>query len=452
MRSLSDDIYETLLSEKRGLSSMEILGRFFKIETDNAQVAVKIVEPILEKDLRFRRTREDRWTAVKVKTVEELPLMEAPLVLFQIENVEELQKAILSGSDGQGEGYAFLLLQGGNVRDDIQPGAYLKELEKYILVPYDSKSLGFLKKVYRTFSPLSAELRTISIKALIASLFPEKKVKTWDDIVRAFGIVSLYSSRSLSKAETLRHLVEYLLSAALERGIRRTGELLDLSREQKREVDFSRYGFDQGWLRDIPQAPGVYLFYNRAREVIYVGKTLNLKLRINSYFWKTGESEQKCEGILEDLHTIEYRELGSDLEALIEEYRLIERYNPRFNTKLSIPERILEVPDRILVAKALNKGELKLYFLSDHIPLVELDYEFQKSDPVLIEVIERMVLKKGYVFDPLKVIAISYMKRYDKNLNIVDIDRYAGSEEIKGVIHHYCQALNEGVWEKSLYI
>jgi hypothetical protein len=452
VRSISDDIYEALLHENREFSSMEILERFFKIETNNALMAVKVVEPILEKDLRFEKSGEDRWLAVKMRTVEELPLMEAPLVCFHIENAEALQKAVLSEGSGLGEGYAFLLLSGGKVRNDIQPKVYLKEIEKYILVPYDSRSLGFLKKVYRTVSPLSADIRVISIKVLIAALFPEKRIKTWDDIVRAFDIVNFYSSRSLSKAKTLRHLIEYILSAALERGVKSAGELLDLSRESEKEVDFSRYGFDQMWLRDLPQAPGIYLFSNRAGEVIYVGKALNLRLRVNSYFWSTDESEAKRRGILERLHTIEYRELGSDLEALIEEQKLIERYNPRFNTRRSIPEKMLSVPDRILIARALNRGELKLYFLSNRMPLKEMDYKGQESDPALLEILERMASGEGYMFDPLKIIAISYMKRYDRNLNIVDIDRYSGNEEVKKVIHQHCNALNDRVWEKSLYI
>jgi hypothetical protein len=452
VRSISDDIYEALLHENREFSSMEILERFFKIETNNAHMALKVIEPILEKDLRFEKSGEDRWLAVKMRTVEELPLMEAPLVCFHIDNVESLQKAVLSEGSGQGEGYAFLLLSGGKVRNDIRPKVYLREIEKYILVPYDSRSLGILKKVYRTVSPLSADIRIISIKVLIAALFPEKRITTWDDIVRDFGIVNFYSSRSLSKAKTLRHLIEYILNAALERGVKSAGELLDLSREVKKELDFSRYGFDRTWLRNLPQAPGIYIFYNRESEVIYVGKALNLRLRVSSYFWSTDESKTKREGILEELHTIEYRELGSDLEALIEEQKLIERYSPRFNTKRSVPEKMLSVPDRILIARAINRGELKLYFLSNRIPLIEMDYKGQSSDPVLLEVLERMALNKGYVFDPLKVIAISYMKRYDRNLNIVDIDRYAGNEDIKKVIHQHCRAFKDRVWEKSLYI
>ncbi len=126
---------------------------------------------------------------------------------------------------------------------------------------------------------------------------------------------------------------------------------------------------ERDFLRDIPEMPGVYLFRDGADRVIYAGKAGNLRVRVNSYFWNTGESVEKIEGILERLHRIEYRVLGSDLEAVIEEYRLIDEHKPAFNTKLRVPERALDAPDRILIVPSAMQGMLKLYVLANALPL-----------------------------------------------------------------------------------
>jgi len=85
-----------------------------------------------------------------------------------------------------------------------------------------------------------------------------------------------------------------------------------------------------GSARAFPNLPGVYLFKDKAGRVIYVGKAKSLKDRISSYFQKNLESP-KTEALLGAYRTIDFMVTPTELEALLLERRLIDKYKPRFN-------------------------------------------------------------------------------------------------------------------------
>jgi hypothetical protein len=452
MKSIADEIYEALLEENREFEAREILKRFFKIETDKREVAEKIVGNVLSSDPRFRRTGSGKWAAVKVRTLEELSLDETPFVLFQIENTEQLVRELSAERPLSGAAYSFVLYRGGMTGENVPLGDLLKRVDSYIFVPYDSRSLTGLKVAYRIKSPLPPELKTLSVRTLCKALFPGLSLRTWDDIVREFSIVNLEGCGPYVKVQNLKGVFEHVLAAAQKRGLKQAHELLSLGVPSRKDVDFSRYGFDRERLSGLVQCPGVYTFSNREGEVIYVGKTNNLKTRINSYFWNTGESPEKIEGILKDLYMIDCTELGSDLEAMIEEFRLIEKHAPRYNTRMSIPEKKVTVPRRILVPRSFSKGMLKLYLLADGLPLLEHEYWCGTADRRLMALLEEMRAEEGYLFDPLKIIAISYMNRYEDRLIVIDVDRYRAAEDIERVLLLHCEDIKKGEREKSIYV
>jgi excinuclease ABC subunit C len=85
----------------------------------------------------------------------------------------------------------------------------------------------------------------------------------------------------------------------------------------------------------IPVDPGVYLFKDRAGEVIYVGKAINLRARVRQYFKGGDERLFVAAGFLaraaDDVETIV---VPSEKEALLLENHLIKEHQPRFNVKL----------------------------------------------------------------------------------------------------------------------
>jgi DNA polymerase III subunit epsilon len=88
------------------------------------------------------------------------------------------------------------------------------------------------------------------------------------------------------------------------------------------------------WKRDFPLSPGVYLMKDAANQVIYVGKAKCLKDRLSSYYSQPLGYTRKMDGLLQNVKEIETRVLGSELEALLVESRLIKELQPVYNVQL----------------------------------------------------------------------------------------------------------------------
>ncbi|MHA1378665.1 MAG: excinuclease ABC subunit UvrC [Candidatus Helarchaeota archaeon] len=84
-------------------------------------------------------------------------------------------------------------------------------------------------------------------------------------------------------------------------------------------------------LDSIPENPGCYFFKN-GDEIIYIGKAVSLKKRVNSYFHLAASSSQKLQNLLAEFTDIEWKITDSEIEALLLESQLIKRYKPKYNT------------------------------------------------------------------------------------------------------------------------
>ena len=84
----------------------------------------------------------------------------------------------------------------------------------------------------------------------------------------------------------------------------------------------------------IPETPGSYQFKDASGRVIYVGKANNLRARVNSYFAKTDSLHPRTCNMVNAAHSVEWIEVRNEIEALILEHSLINRYSPRFNIRL----------------------------------------------------------------------------------------------------------------------
>ncbi len=92
-------------------------------------------------------------------------------------------------------------------------------------------------------------------------------------------------------------------------------------------------------LNAIPTKPGVYLYKNQAQKVIYVGKAINLRNRVRSYFHKSSQSNLRLHNLVRDISNIEFIITGSELEALLLENTLIKKYQPKYNVLLKDDKR-----------------------------------------------------------------------------------------------------------------
>jgi DNA polymerase-3 subunit epsilon len=142
-----------------------------------------------------------------------------------------------------------------------------------------------------------------------------------------FGVPTQPCHRALPDAEATAQILIQLIGLAQEIGARRLSELRALSAPRKRKV----YGKRQ-LARGAPSSPGVYLFRDRHDQVLYVGRARDLRTRLRSYF-RSDRQRPSVEAALLALARIEWRVLGSELEAALEEMRLIRELQPPANSR-----------------------------------------------------------------------------------------------------------------------
>ena len=141
--------------------------------------------------------------------------------------------------------------------------------------------------------------------------------------------------RALPDAEATAEILLCLIGMAQERGARTVADLVELSATKPRRVHRKR-----SLAFGAPQRPGVYLFRDVHDQVLYVGRARDLRARLRSYF-RSERQRPAVEAALAALARVEWRVLGSELEAALEELRLIRELRPPANARSARPDRHL---------------------------------------------------------------------------------------------------------------
>lgn len=141
--------------------------------------------------------------------------------------------------------------------------------------------------------------------------------------------------RALPDAEATAEILVRLIGMAQERGARTVGDLVELAATQPRRVQRKR-----SLAFGAPQQPGVYLFRDEHDQVLYVGRARDLRARLRSYF-RSERQRPAVEAALGALARVEWRILSSEVEAALEELKLIRELRPPANARSTRPDRYL---------------------------------------------------------------------------------------------------------------
>ncbi len=148
-----------------------------------------------------------------------------------------------------------------------------------------------------------------------------------------FGVSVEPCHRALPDAIATAEILVSLLGLAQERGARTVGDVVELAAPRARRLHGKR-----SLVAGAPTTPGVYLFRDANDTVLYVGKARDLRARLRSYF-AGARQRPAVEAALGALARVEWRVLGSELEAALEELALIRELRPPANARASRPDR-----------------------------------------------------------------------------------------------------------------
>lgn len=184
---------------------------------------------------------------------------------------------------------------------------------------------GFVRQEFRRLGmPFQAEV--LCTVRLSRALFPEHPKHNLDSLVARHRLSADGRHRALADADLIwqfwqtlrRECDDARLFAAVEQQLKRPSLPPQLAPDV---------------LDDLPESPGVYLFYGENDALLYVGKSINLRSRVLSYF-AAGRSENRELRISRDIRRIDWIETAGELGALLLESRLVKERQPVHNRRL----------------------------------------------------------------------------------------------------------------------
>ena len=224
---------------------------------------------------------------------------------------------------------------------------------------------------------------------------------------------------------------------------------------QATAVDFEPFAFDEDYLDELPASPGVYVMRDVDEKVVYVGKANHLRDRVRTYFAKRSERAAKTLNILDRIRTVEIEEVGSELEALILEARLIQATRPEFNTQQDVHER---------KDTAEKRGPFLIILPSSTPKVVEIFCV--RSDREICQVsvrkdlmdwsggwlrIEEYLKKAPGELDPVELAAHrilqSWIHQNGEKVNLIDVADAGEPDNLRRLLEEHIREADD-VWEK----
>lgn len=187
-------------------------------------------------------------------------------------------------------------------------------------------NVGFDYNIIKNeFSELGAKFQRQKLCTirLAKKVFPGKPSYSLGNLCEGLGIPLQNRHRALGDTEATVLLLKMMLSFKNETTFEQ--ELKSLNKEAKLPAKLDAEVYNQ-----LPEKCGVYYFYNETNEVIYVGKSKNIKKRITQHFSHVDSTSRK-NNMMREIADISYEITGSELVALLKESEEIKTISPKFN-------------------------------------------------------------------------------------------------------------------------
>ena len=208
-----------------------------------------------------------------------------------------------------------------NIADEL-----LSLLEGAVFVAHNVQfDYGFILSALQRMD-IRLKIRTLCTVRLSRKLYPQHKGHGLDAIMQRHGLQSLARHRAMGDVDSV---LKWLKLAQLELGVQRVQQaanaLLQGSISQPPHLATP--------IEEVPDNPGVYLFFGEGPLPLYIGKSVHLRTRVKSHFQAASTATREMR-ILQEIRRIEWHETAGELGALLLESRLIKERHPVYNRQL----------------------------------------------------------------------------------------------------------------------
>ena len=184
---------------------------------------------------------------------------------------------------------------------------------------------GFLRREFDR-AGLRFHARAVCSVRLSRRLYPRERGHDLDSVIARHGIDCPARHRALGDAEALW---QFLRIAAEEHG----DEVLTVAARQVAKAPALPPKLDPAVIDEIPEAPGVYLFYGESGPPLYIGKSRSMRSRVLQHFYSTA-------GWLQGVRRIDWQRTVGELGALLTEAKLVKQLAPLHNRQLRRPGQL----------------------------------------------------------------------------------------------------------------
>ncbi|MGA4507077.1 DEDD exonuclease domain-containing protein [Propionibacteriaceae bacterium G1746] len=206
--------------------------------------------------------------------------------------------------------------------------------------------IGFLKRAagaQQQSWPGFPVIDTVALarQVLLRDEVPNVKLST---LAHYFHAATTPNHRALSDARATVDVLHGLIERVGNLGVSTLEDLNDLTHHVSPQRRAKRV-----WADDIPERPGIYWFHadlpdpdnpgQVRREVLYVGKSVNLRRRVRSYF-SAAEKRSRMEEMVRVATGVGHVECATPLEAEVRELRMIASHSPRYNRRSRNQHRV----------------------------------------------------------------------------------------------------------------
>lgn len=268
--------------------------------------------------------------------------------------------------------------------EEVAPTLY-SYLEGAVLAAHNVRfDHGFLKSEFRRLGAMLRQKVVCTVK-LSRRLYPEHRSHGLDAIMRRHGLTTSARHRAMGDVELV---VAYLELAKHELGEHR---VLEAAASLLKGPTLPA-GLEVTFLDEIPDGPGVYLFYGENDLPLYIGKSVTLKSRVMSHF-SSDHASSKDMRIGQQVTRVEWIETAGELGALLLESKLIKERQPIHNRRLRSTRNLYSLN----LAAGLNQIPLVSVVTEDDIDpeLFEHLYGLFRSRKAAIEALRSIATQHG---------------------------------------------------------
>lgn len=455
--TVRDRIYAFLEQRDTGVHAEVLASEALGLHGARGPIADQVVRAAIDDDPRFVCDRSGLWylrPPGQGKT-----LREVSFFCFGLVPSADAEIYVLAGRKVQMGGHETLFPTVRVRMDDRE-----KILDSYAEGVRDAIPAGFQwPRMRRDLNRLSLLMMGkdvadsgICLFRLGRYFYPDVRLHSIEDLASAMGLSFVSDRGAEGEASLQADVLLHLLERCEEEGLNTIEAVTAALYPDPVPIHFDAYAFDEVFLSALPELPGVYIMRDREGGVIYVGKAVNLRNRVGSYFARRSERPKKTQQILDRIWSMEVETVGSELEALLLEAKLIALCQPEFNTQLDVHKRDVELGSLKNIVLILPSAEpvcIELFCVVNSTSFAQVR---ARKDLCDWEAVEKVLyelyfiaelesdLETGDSFEILK----SWVVAKRDAINWVDMDRSGSPEDAMRIVGEYVQQCEDEDWEK----